>query len=82
MEEKKSIDTTVNEMIDKAAEDGVETIWDRAALQKARCGFGEQGLCCKNCYMGPCRINPKGKEPRTGICGATAEVIVARNFAG
>ncbi|MFC2164496.1 anaerobic carbon-monoxide dehydrogenase catalytic subunit [Acidobacteriota bacterium] len=81
MDEKKSIDNSVNLMIDKAAVDGVETIWDRAALQKARCGFGEQGLCCRNCYMGPCRINPKGKEPRTGICGATAEVIVARNFA-
>jgi carbon-monoxide dehydrogenase catalytic subunit len=31
--------------------------------------------------MGPCRINPKGKSPRRGVCGATAEVIVARNFA-
>jgi len=79
--DKKSIDKTVNQMIDKAAEDGVTTIWDRSSFQKARCGFGEQGLCCKNCYMGPCRINPKGKEPRTGVCGATAEVIVARNFA-
>jgi len=78
--EKKSIDNTVNLMIDKAAADGVETIWDRSAQQKARCGFGEQGLCCKNCYMGPCRINPMGKEPRTGVCGASAEVIVARNF--
>jgi carbon-monoxide dehydrogenase catalytic subunit len=31
--------------------------------------------------MGPCRINPKGKPPQKGVCGATAEVIVARNFA-
>ncbi|MGD9344478.1 MAG: anaerobic carbon-monoxide dehydrogenase catalytic subunit [Candidatus Aminicenantes bacterium] len=78
--DKKSIDNTVNSMLDRTTEKGVETIWDRSAQQKARCGFGEQGLCCKNCYMGPCRINPKGKEPRTGVCGATAEVIVARNF--
>ena len=78
--DKKSIDNAVNSMLDRTAEKGIETIWDRSAHQKARCGFGEQGLCCKNCYMGPCRINPKGKEPRTGVCGATAEVIVARNF--
>jgi len=58
-----------------------ETVWDRSEGQKPRCGFGEQGLCCHICYMGPCRINPKGKKPQKGVCGATAEVIVARNFA-
>jgi len=31
--------------------------------------------------MGPCRINPRGKSPQEGVCGATAEEIVARNFA-
>ncbi len=79
--DKKSIDSTVNQLLEKTAEQGVETIWDRADQQKARCGFGEQGLCCRLCYMGPCRINPKGKSPQKGVCGATAEVIVARNFA-
>lgn len=57
------------------------TVWDRSGEQKPRCGFGEKGTCCRNCYMGPCRINPKGKSPQRGVCGATAEVIVARNFA-
>jgi len=59
----------------------VETVWQRSDQQKPRCGFGEQGLCCRNCYMGPCRINPRGKGPQRGVCGASAEVIVARNFA-
>ena len=36
-----------------------------------------QGVCCRLCSNGPCRITPKA--PR-GICGATADVIVARNF--
>jgi carbon-monoxide dehydrogenase catalytic subunit len=58
-----------------------ETVWDRSAQQEPRCGFGEQGLCCHNCFMGPCRINPRGKGRLKGVCGATAEVIVARNFA-
>ncbi len=78
---KKSIDITVNKMLERTAEQGIETVWDRSDQQKARCGFGEQGLCCRLCFMGPCRINPKGKSPQQGVCGASAEVIVARNFA-
>ncbi|MCR2022757.1 anaerobic carbon-monoxide dehydrogenase catalytic subunit, partial [Blautia pseudococcoides] len=45
--------------------------------QSTKCGFGLQGVCCRLCANGPCRITPKA--PR-GICGATADVIVARNF--
>ncbi|UCC38564.1 MAG: anaerobic carbon-monoxide dehydrogenase catalytic subunit [Candidatus Aminicenantes bacterium] len=78
---KKSIDSAVNQALEKTAEKGLETVWERSELQKPRCGFGEQGLCCHICYMGPCRINPKGKKPQQGVCGATAELIVARNFA-
>jgi len=58
-----------------------QTVWDRAEKQKHHCGFGEQGLCCRNCHMGPCRISPKGSGPKLGVCGASPEVIVARNFA-
>lgn len=83
MEEKKfSIDTLTEELIKKANDDGVETAWDRKKIMKAPCGFGEKGLCCKNCAMGPCRISPvPGKGAQKGLCGATADVIVARNFA-
>jgi carbon-monoxide dehydrogenase catalytic subunit len=31
--------------------------------------------------MGPCRIKPGSERLERGVCGATAEVIVARNFA-
>ncbi len=79
--DKKSIDSTVNHLLGKTAEQGVETIWDRSDQQKSRCGFGEQGLCCRLCYMGPCRISSGKKGPKRGVCGATAEVIIARNFA-
>jgi len=67
-------------MIDKAAADGVETVWDRLERQLPQCRFGQLGICCDNCAMGPCRINPFGEEPKTGVCGATADVIVARNL--
>ena len=80
MTTKKSIDSSVNELLDELEKKQIETVFDRAAQQKPHCGFGEQGLCCHICYMGPCRINPTGKKPQKGVCGATADVIVARNF--
>lgn len=81
MTEDKSIDKSVQQALKRAREWGIETIWDRAERQSPHCGFGEQGLCCQMCYMGPCRINPKGKSPQKGVCGASAGTIVARNFA-
>ena len=30
--------------------------------------------------MGPCRIDPFGEGPKKGVCGATADIIVARNL--
>ena len=60
---------------------GAGSVWERSDQQGRRCGFGERGTCCRHCFMGPCRINPAGKSPQKGVCGATAEVIVARNFA-
>ncbi len=62
----------------KAVEAGAETWQDRKEAQKVSCKFGEEGVCCRICSMGPCRITPK--SPR-GICGATADTIAARNFA-
>ena len=60
-----------------AAAAGATTWEDRAKAQTPHCGFGEQGICCKNCSMGPCRITPK--SPR-GICGADANAIAGRNY--
>jgi len=70
-------DNASAQMLEKSRHDCVETCFDRAELQKAQCGFGTKGLCCRVCHMGPCRIT--AKAPR-GICGADADTIVARNF--
>jgi carbon-monoxide dehydrogenase catalytic subunit len=65
----------------KHAEDiGVETIWDREIKQEPHCGFGMLGLCCKNCNLGPCRIDPFGEGSTKGVCGADADTIAARNL--
>ena len=75
-------DVISDRLIEKAERDGAETMWDRKVAMKAPGGFGEKGICCKNCSMGPCRISPvAGKGAQRGLCGATADTIVARNFA-
>ncbi len=81
---KASIDPATQELIVRAHELGVETVFDRAENLKP-CSIGDQGICCKNCSMGPCRLPlPKGgiegEDQRRGLCGATANTIAARNF--
>lgn len=78
--EEKSVDKTVAPLLDKAKKDGVETVWDRLESQGRQCKFGSEGLCCKICAMGPCRIASSGERLRSGVCGATADTIAARNF--
>lgn len=67
-------------MLEKAAADQVETVWDRFQAQQPHCGFCEMGLSCRICIMGPCRIDPFGEGPQKGVCGADANIIVARNL--
>ncbi len=78
--EQRALDATDQEIIAKAVEDGVSTAWDRLADQQPQCGFGQLGVCCNRCAMGPCRIEPFGKKPDRGVCGANADLIVARNL--
>ena len=79
-----TIDAATQQMIRRSHELGIETAFDRAVSLKP-CNIGTQGICCKNCGMGPCRLPlPKGgiegEDTRKGICGATPNTIAARNF--
>jgi carbon-monoxide dehydrogenase catalytic subunit len=79
-----SIDPATQQMIARAQALGIDTVFDRAESMKP-CNIGLQGICCKNCAMGPCRLPlPKGgiegEDTRKGLCGATANTIAARNF--
>jgi len=73
----KTPDPAVRSMLSHLEGKGIETCFDRHDAQGKRCVFGNSGLCCKNCHMGPCRITPK--SPR-GVCGAGGDLIVARNM--
>lgn len=70
-------DPAVKEMLLRTEQLGIDTTFDRFDKQKPQCNFGLAGVCCKICNMGPCRIT--ARSPR-GVCGADADLIVARNL--
>jgi carbon-monoxide dehydrogenase catalytic subunit len=76
----RSLDPAVQQMIVRAESQNVTTVWDRYAAMTPQCGFGDTGLCCRHCLQGPCRIDPFGEGPKEGICGAGADVMVARGL--
>jgi len=70
-------DPAVREMLLRMQEIGCDTAFDRFDTQKPQCGFGMAGVCCRICMMGPCKVTPKSPK---GVCGADADLIVARNL--
>jgi carbon-monoxide dehydrogenase catalytic subunit len=75
--EERSVDPAAIQVLQFAETRGLESAFSRADTMSP-CPIGADGLCCKNCFMGPCRLV---KEGQVGICGATADTVVARNFA-
>ena len=75
-----SCDPAAQDMLRRMADAGLTTAWDRLEAQSPQCKFGKQGLCCRICNMGPCRIiiGKPGKD--RGVCGADADTVIARNF--
>lgn len=71
---------STRQMLKKAERDGVETAFHRALSMKA-CPIGADSACCKHCSMGPCRLNARDPYGKVGVCGATIDTIMARNFA-
>ncbi len=78
--EERSIDSAAQQMIDRAQQDEIGLAWDRYEEMQPQCGFGQLGICCRICHMGPCRVDPFGDGPQEGICGADANTIAARNL--
>ncbi len=75
-----SADPASREILQLAAVQEIETVWNRLEKQQPQCGFGELGLCCRICMMGPCRIDPFGEGAQKGACGADADTIVTRHL--
>ncbi|MCL2332615.1 MAG: anaerobic carbon-monoxide dehydrogenase catalytic subunit [Actinomycetia bacterium] len=81
--EEKTIWPDARAMLRKAEAEGIQTVFDRLDDQTPHCNFCEAGLTCRNCTMGPCRISDRSGAAKMtiGVCGATGDTIVARNFA-
>ncbi len=75
--EDSTIDPANVELLRIAKKDGIDTAFDRVQKQEPKCTFCEEGVSCRTCNMGPCRITPN--SPR-GVCGATADTMVARGL--
>jgi carbon-monoxide dehydrogenase catalytic subunit len=56
------------------------TCWDRTKKQSPRCSFGEKGICCRICSMGPCRVDESREKLKYGVCGVDSNTVAARNF--
>jgi len=81
VQDKRSADPAAMAMLRVADREGYANIWERYEKQQPQCSYGQLGTCCRVCSMGPCRIDPFGEGPSHGVCGATADTIVARNLA-
>jgi len=78
--EKRMRDAASQVALEAAEKAGALTALDRYEAQQPSCRFGRQGLCCRLCNMGPCRVGTTSKGERVGVCGATAETVAARNL--
>ena len=72
-----SSDPATVDMVQVAIAAEVSTVFDRFQQQHPQCKFGTDGVCCRLCHIGPCRITPRAK---LGICGADTDTITARNL--
>jgi hydroxylamine reductase (hybrid-cluster protein) len=77
---RKSAIEKTTELILATHEQGEGLLWGRYEQQLPLCAFTENGLSCRKCFHGPCRINPFGDEPSQGVCGADREQIVMENL--
>ena len=75
----RTMDPAAQAILIRADALGIGTAFSRVEnMAPCTVGSGKSGMCCKNCFMGPCRIT---KDGQVGICGATLETIAARNLA-
>jgi carbon-monoxide dehydrogenase catalytic subunit len=71
------LEADTDKLCELACAAGAETWQERKEKQQPQCKFGEQGICCRICSMGPCRVTPKADR---GICGADAHAIAGRHY--
>lgn len=77
----RSVDPAALYMLEKAKDQNLLSTFDRFAAQQPQCAFGYEGICCRICIQGPCRIKSDSGPGSKGICGVHGYTIVSRNVA-
>lgn len=77
---KKSIDPNVNKLLPEIFNQNIKLSWDLHEANLPKCGFGNLGLCCNECWQGPCRVDPFGNGAQAGSCGRTGITMITENF--
>ena len=77
---RKSALNRTTELILATHERGEGLLWERYEKQLPLCAFTGNGLNCRKCFQGPCRVSPFGDEPDRGVCGADRDQIVMENL--
>ena len=49
-------------LLETGAKVGADAWQFRVKNQTPHCKFGEEGVCCRICTMGPCRITKTGED--------------------
>ncbi|MGZ3589425.1 MAG: hypothetical protein ACXU99_02075 [Thermodesulfobacteriota bacterium] len=78
--QKKTVDSTVERFLAKAAEREVSLAWDRYEGQLPECGFCETGLSCRDCLQGPCISHPFRDSNKLGVCGKDKDVLAIQTL--
>lgn len=73
------MENEVAKLLETADKVGASTWQARVKQQTPHCKFGEEGICCRICSMGPCRITPKA--PRASAA-ATPTALPAGTSCG
>lgn len=75
----RTIDPAALEVLEYTKKINVITAFDRFVAQQPQCKFGYEGVCCRFCIAGPCRIKSDSGPGSRGICGASPWTVVARS---
>lgn len=78
--QKKTIDSTVEYFLPKAAESELSLVWDRYEGQLPECGFCQTGLSCRDCLQGPCISHPFRDSSKQGVCGKDKDILTAQSL--
>ena len=57
-------EAATNRLLETGAKVGADSWQMRVKNQTPHCKFGEKGICCRICSMGPCRITAKARYRR------------------